>query len=93
MPVRTTRSRETYAGLAHEFRPNARMIYEMLVRPCAGCGPCCARLPAFCHHDQYAPPGSSSNEIIAYARQHMGGAFTWEEVKRYAATSGKARWR
>src|ERR1700693_3597336 len=33
VPVRTTRSRETYAGLAHEFRPNARMIYEMLVRP------------------------------------------------------------
>jgi len=33
VPVRTTRSRETYAGLAGEFKPNARMIYEMIVRP------------------------------------------------------------
>src|SRR5262245_31610548 len=32
VPVRTTRSRETYAGLAHEFRPNLRMIREMMVR-------------------------------------------------------------
>ena len=33
VPVRTTRSRETYAGLGGEFRPNARMLSEMLVRP------------------------------------------------------------
>src|SRR5262249_53459855 len=33
VPVRTTRSRETYAGLAHEFRPNLRMIREMMLRP------------------------------------------------------------
>src|SRR5215470_5156138 len=33
VPVRTTRSRETYAGLAHEFRPNLRMIGEMMLRP------------------------------------------------------------
>jgi (S)-mandelate dehydrogenase len=39
--------------------------------------------PRFATIAQYAPPGSNSNQIIAYARQHMGGAFTWEEVKRY----------
>src|SRR5471032_1405475 len=33
VPVRTTRSRETYAWLAGEFEPNARMIYEMITRP------------------------------------------------------------
>ena len=83
VPVRTTRSRETYAGLAHEFRPNARMIYEMLVRPRWLWALLRKGYPRFATMSQYAPPGSSSNEIIAYARQHMGGAFTWEEVKRY----------
>jgi len=83
VPVRTTRSRETYAGLAHEFRPNARMIYEMLVRPRWLWALLRKGYPRFATMGQYAPPGSSSNEIIAYARQHMGGAFTWEEVKRY----------
>jgi L-lactate dehydrogenase (cytochrome) len=83
VPVRTTRSRETYAGLAHEFRPNARMIYEMLVRPRWLWALLRKGYPRFATMSQYAPPGSSSNEIITYARQHMGGAFTWEEVKRY----------
>ena len=83
VPVRTTRSRETYAGLAHEFRPNARMIYEMLVRPRWLWALLRKGYPRFATMSQYAPAGSSSNEIIAYARQHMGGAFTWEEVKRY----------
>ena len=83
VPVRTTRSRETYAGLAHEFRPNARMIYEMLVRPKWLWALLRNGYPRFATMSQYAPPGSSANEIIAYARQHMGGAFTWEEVKRY----------
>src|SRR6185437_15420194 len=33
VPVRTTRTRESYAGLGREFKPNARMLAEMLVRP------------------------------------------------------------
>ena len=33
VPVRTTRSREAYAGLGREFHPNLRMIYEMVTRP------------------------------------------------------------
>jgi len=83
VPVRTTRSRETYAGLAHEFRPNARMIYEMLVRPKWLWALVRNGYPRFATIAQYARPGAGTNEIIAYARQHMGGAFTWEEVKRY----------
>ncbi len=83
VPVRTTRSRETYAGLAHEFRPNTRMIYEMLVRPKWLMALLRNGYPRFATIAQYARPGAGTNEIIAYARQHMGGAFTWEEVKRY----------
>jgi len=83
VPVRTTRSRETYAGLAHEFRPNARMIYEMLVRPKWLLALLRNGYPRFATISDYARPGAGTNEIIAYARARMGGAFLWEEVKRY----------
>src|SRR5262244_589879 len=83
VPVRTTRSRETYAGLAHEFRPNARMIYEMLVRPRWLLALMRNGYPRFATISEYARPGAGTNEIIAYARARMGGAFSWEEVKRY----------
>ena len=83
VPVRTTRSRETYAGLAHEFRPSARMIYEMLVRPKWLWALLRNGYPRFATITEYAPPRSSTNQIIAFARARMGGAFSWEEVKRY----------
>ncbi|MGB8043336.1 MAG: alpha-hydroxy acid oxidase, partial [Pseudolabrys sp.] len=83
VPVRTTRSRETYAGLAHEFRPNARMIWEMMVRPKWMFALLRNGYPRFATISDYAPAGASTNEIIAYARARMGGAFSWEEVKRY----------
>jgi (S)-mandelate dehydrogenase len=83
VPVRTTRSRETYAGLAHEFRPNARMIYEMLVRPRWLFALLRNGYPRFATIGDYARPGAGTNEVIAYARARMGGAFSWEEVKRY----------
>jgi (S)-mandelate dehydrogenase len=83
VPVRTTRSRETYAGLAHEFRPSARMVYEMLVRPRWLLALLRNGYPRFATISDYARPGAGTNEIIAYARARMGGAFSWEEVKRY----------
>src|ERR1051325_3775293 len=86
VPVRTTRSRETYAGLAHEFRPNARMIYEMLVRPRWLWALLRNGYPRFATISDYARPGAGTNEIISFARARMGGAFSWEEVKRYRDT-------
>ena len=83
VPVRTTRSRENYAGLAHQFRPNARMLYEMLTRPRWLAALLRNGYPRFATIGEYAPPRAGTNEIIAYARARMGGAFSWEEVKRY----------
>ncbi len=83
VPVRTTRSRETYAGLAGEFRPNARMMGEIMMRPRWLLALLRNGYPRFATVADYAPPRSSTNEIIAYARARMGGAFNWEEVKRY----------
>ena len=82
VPVRTTRSRETYAGLANEFRPNARMLYEMLVRPKWLWAFLRHGYPRFATLSEYAGT-HNTNKIIKFARQNMGGAFTWEEVKRY----------
>ncbi|MBI3705206.1 MAG: alpha-hydroxy-acid oxidizing protein [Rhizobiales bacterium] len=83
VPVRTTRSRETYAGLAGEFRPNLRMLYEMTVRPRWLLALLRNGYPRFATISEYAPPGAGTNEIIKFARANMGGAFSWEEVKRY----------
>ncbi len=82
VPVRTTRSRETYAGLAGEFHPTARMLYEMLVRPKWLLAFMRRGYPRFATISEYAK-SNNTNTIIRFARQNMGGAFTWEEVKRY----------
>jgi L-lactate dehydrogenase (cytochrome) len=59
------------------------MIYEMLVRPWWLLALLRNGYPRFATISDYARPGAGTNEIIAYARAHMGGAFSWEEVKRY----------
>lgn len=82
VPVRTTRSRETYAGLAGEFKPNARMVYEMMIRPRWLMALLRNGYPRFATISQYAN-STRTNDIIKYARQRMGGAFSWEEVARY----------
>jgi len=89
--VRTTRSRETYAGLAGEFNPTPRMIYEMMIRPRWLMALLRNGYPRFATIAHYAQ-SKNTNEIIRYARQRMGGAFSWEEVARYR-DAWKARWR
>jgi (S)-mandelate dehydrogenase len=82
VPVRTTRSRETYAGLAGEFHPTLRMIYEMTIRPRWLMALLRNGYPRFATISHYAG-SKNTNEIIRYARQRMGGAFSWDEVARY----------
>lgn len=88
VPVRTTRSRETYAGLANEFRPNLRMLYEMTVRPKWLLALLRNGYPRFATIRHYAGERSSTNETISFARREMGGAFAWDEVARY-----RERWK
>lgn len=88
VPVRTTRSRESYAGLGREFKPNLRMLYEMAVRPKWLLALLRHGYPRFATIRQYAGEGASTNETIAFARKNMGGVFSWEEVARY-----RERWK
>ena len=83
VPVRTTRSRETYAGLGGEFKPTPRMIYEMMIRPKWLAALLRNGYPRFATIGPYVGPRASTNEIIRFARQEMGGAFTWDEIARY----------
>jgi L-lactate dehydrogenase (cytochrome) len=59
------------------------MIYEMTIRPRWLLALLRNGYPRFATISDYARPGAGTNEIIAYARARMGGAFSWEEVKRY----------
>jgi len=81
--VRTTRTRESYAGLGREFKPNARMLAEMLVRPKWLLALLRHGYPRFATIRQYCSAGASTNEVIGFARRNMGGVFSWEEVARY----------
>jgi L-lactate dehydrogenase (cytochrome) len=83
VPVRTTRSRESYAGLGGEFKPTGRMISEMLVRPKWLMALLRNGYPRFATIGQYAGKNPTTNDTIRFARREMGGAFTWDEVARY----------
>jgi (S)-mandelate dehydrogenase len=83
VPVRTTRSRETYAGLGGEFRPTARMLYEMITRPHWLRALLRHGYPRFATLRQYVGENPSTNDVIRFARSEMGGAFSWDEIARY----------
>jgi (S)-mandelate dehydrogenase len=83
VPVRTTRSRETYAGLGGEFKPTLRMLYEMTIRPKWLAALLRHGYPRFATIGPYVGPRASTNETIRFARKEMGGAFTWDEIARY----------
>ncbi|HZD91375.1 MAG TPA: alpha-hydroxy acid oxidase [Pseudolabrys sp.] len=88
VPVRTSRSRESYAGLGGIFKPTPRMIYEMMVRPKWLMALLRNGYPRFATIGPYAGKNPSTNETITFARREMGGAFNWEEVARY-----RERWK
>jgi len=83
VPVRTSRSRESYAGLGGEFHPTPRMLAEMIVRPKWLMALMRHGYPRFATIRQYAGSNPSTNEAIRFARSEMGGAFSWDEVARY----------
>jgi (S)-mandelate dehydrogenase len=83
VPFRTTRSRESYAGLGGEFKPTPRMIYEMLMRPRWLMELLRKGYPRFATIGSYVGKNPSTNVVIRFARQQLGGAFTWEEIARY----------
>lgn len=83
VPVRTTRSRETRAGLGGEFKPTFQMLREMMVKPRWLNAIRRHGIPRFATLRAYAGESASTNEVIRFARREMGGAFSWDEIARY----------
>ena len=84
VPVRTTRAREVVVGLGgSSFRPNFAMMTQMAMSPAWSLALWKNGIPRFASLRSYAGENASINDVIAFARREMGGAFTWEEVAKY----------
>ena len=85
VPVRTTRAREVVVGLGGSgFHPDAGDADAD--GDARRAGPCALwknGIPRFETLRAYAGDNASINDVIAFARREMGGAFTWEEVAEY----------
>jgi L-lactate dehydrogenase (cytochrome) len=83
VPVRTTRAREVVVGLGGAFRPDLKMLGQMAMSPGWTRALWKNGIPRFASLRSYAGANPSINDVIAFARREMGGAFTWEEVAKY----------
>ena len=89
VPVRTTRPREAAVGLGRgPFRPDLPMLVDMLRSPAWLMALIRHGRPKFSNIKSYAPPNASGEEVIRFARNEIGGAFTWDEIARF-----RDRWR
>jgi L-lactate dehydrogenase (cytochrome) len=88
VPVRTTRAREVVVGLGGAFAPDLQMLMQMARSPAWSYALWKNGIPRFASLRSYAGDNPSINDVIAFARREMGGAFTWEEVAKY-----RERWR
>jgi (S)-mandelate dehydrogenase len=83
VPVRTTRAREVVVGLGGAFQPDLKMLAQMAMSPGWSMALWRNGIPRFASLRSYAGTNPSINEVIAFAKREMGGAFTWEEVAKY----------
>jgi L-lactate dehydrogenase (cytochrome) len=83
VPVRTTRPREVVVGLGGAFNPDFSMMMQMLRSPAWTMALWKNGIPRFANLRAYAGETASINDVIAFARREMGGAFTWEEIAKY----------
>jgi (S)-mandelate dehydrogenase len=83
VPVRTTRAREVVVGLGGAFNPDLKMMLQMLMSPAWTRALWQNGIPRFSNLRAYVGDNASINDMVAFARREMGGAFTWEEVAKY----------
>ena len=88
VPVRTTRPREVAVGITSPFRPDLRMLAGILTSPGYLKSLWVHGQPRFGNLKPYAADTADVNEVAAFVRREMGGAFTWDEVARY-----RERWK
>lgn len=82
VPVRTTRAREVVVGLGGAFQVDLTKMLQMAMSPAWTMALRKNGIPRFSNLRAYAGD-VSINDMVAFARREMGGAFTWEEVAQY----------
>src|SRR3989442_192356 len=80
VPVRTTRPREVAAGITSPFRPDLRMLAGILTSPAYLRSLWKHGQPRFGNLKPYTADTADVDEVAAFVRREMGGAFTWDEV-------------
>ncbi len=83
VPVRTTRPREAVTGLAGSFRFDHNIAMQIARSPAWAIALWKYGIPGFDNLRPYADKSASLQEVIAFTRREMGGAFTWEEIAKY----------
>src|SRR5262245_56491919 len=84
VPVRSTGATEVVVGLGGgKFSPDLRMIFDMLRSPGWLAALAKEGHPKFANLKSYAREGASTNDVIAFTRRELGGAFTWDEIARF----------
>lgn len=88
-PVRSIRPREAAAGLGgKKVRLSPRKLYQMVTSPRWLGALLRNGQPKFANLKKYVGENASANELVAFARKEVGGAFTWDEVSLY-----REKWR
>ena len=88
VPVRTTRPREVAVGITSPFRPDLRMLAGILTSPGYLRSLWKHGQPRFGNLKPYTADTADVDEVAAFVRREMGGAFTWDEIARY-----RERWK
>jgi len=83
VPVRTTRPREVATGIAGAFNVTPAILAQIAGAPGWALAVWKHGVPRFASLRSYVGANASLNEVIAFARREMRGAFTWDEVKMY----------
>src|SRR5271156_2067830 len=83
VPVRTTRPREVATGIAGAFNVNLAILSQIARAPAWALAVWKHGVPRFANLRSYVGENASLNEVIAFARREMRGAFTWDDVQMY----------
>jgi (S)-mandelate dehydrogenase len=83
VPVRTTRPRETATGMSGTFNVDLPILWQIMRAPGWAAAILKHGMPRFASLRSYAGPNPSLNDVIAFARREIRGAFTWDEVREY----------
>ena len=83
VPARTKRPRELRNDLVIPYRPNLKTIFEVATCPMWFLALLKAGQPGFANYPRYAGENATRAETSAFVRREVGGAFSWDEVKRF----------